>query len=205
MSRNLAVTYLAVVALAATVSANGFGTPSDRAPSERLLEERETVEPKNENRDAAPGDSPFSLIERAMRSAERGLATGDSGERTQAAQRRAIQHLDKLIELAETASRTTPHNTDQPKSNQTGTATAPAPAAGDPNELTPGGAKTGPPEPGELPMPLSRESLYDRVWGHLLPKQEQTRLQNRKPDRFLPKYELEIEQYFRRLLEEPRE
>ena len=41
------------------------------------------------------------------------------------------------------------------------------------------------------------------TWGHLPPRDREQMLQN-TPDKFLPKYELLIEQYYKRLAEDPR-
>jgi hypothetical protein len=206
MSRILVFTSLTILTIAATAAANRIGTPSDPVPADRLLEEPPTADPKPAapNLSLPPGETPFALIEREMRAAEQGLATGDSGERTQAAQRRAIEHLDKLIRQAQAVPRTAPTKDTGSKPEKNGATSAsdkptdnPAPA--------PNATPVGPPEPG-VPSQLTPQDLYRRVWGHLPEKEQDRLLKNlRENDRFLPKYELEIEQYFRRLLEEPRE
>jgi hypothetical protein len=46
------------------------------------------------------------------------------------------------------------------------------------------------------------QSVMQRLWGHLPPRAREQMMQN-SVERFLPKYEVEIERYFQRLAEEP--
>ena len=54
----------------------------------------------------------------------------------------------------------------------------------------------------QTPGTVSAQQLLGEVWGHLPPR-AQARLMQWSDEQFLPKYEPLIEQYFRRLAEEP--
>ncbi|MEX0586617.1 MAG: hypothetical protein WD176_08235, partial [Pirellulales bacterium] len=143
---------------------------------------------------------------REMREAERGLAAGDAGESTQAAQRRAVDQLDQLIRDAARTALPSPTKND----DRTGEKGGPPPTDGNPTS-PPGetdpvrkhGAK--PPEPDRAVARPNPRTLLEKVWGHLPQKEREERMTQFAGDRFLPKYELEIEQYFQRLVEDRRE
>jgi hypothetical protein len=207
MSQHLILAFVISFSVAATAIANRIGTPSDRSSTDRLLEDPERAAPKESEKhvDAAQPESPIARIEREMRKAEQGLAAQDTGAPTQSAQQRAIQQLDALIRQAKPAATPMPRKNAEPKTQQDSPASAPDAPTRNPGEIAPGRTQASAPEPGEPGARLPPRTLMKRVWGHL-PQREGERMENRdKTEQFLPKYELEIEQYFQRLLEEQKE
>jgi hypothetical protein len=66
----------------------------------------------------------------------------------------------------------------------------------------PGQAASAPNAAGSEPLDAAgRASLIRRVWGDLPERQRNEILQVQPPEEFLPKYEMQIEAYFKRLSE----
>jgi hypothetical protein len=161
----------------------------------------------------SPADDPFAPLERIgaqMRSAERLLADVDASGRASRLQLEIVQDLTALIQEAQRRKR----------ESQQGGKTAPGSQRSSAQPQGSGAEQTG--REGDQPAADStdvlrqngsggstasdsramREQVFKNLWGHLPQRVREQMLQS-QDDEFLPKYELEIEQYFRRLAEDP--
>jgi hypothetical protein len=156
-------------------------------------------------------DDPQAPLERIglrMRSAQKLLTNKDASGRAPQLQGRIVQDLDELIKKVQRQKRQaqqegkpspgSQRSDAQPQGNQPGEAMGegqePAPDSSDQLRNT-----------GEGGQPIDRQAMQEvlkRQWGHLPGRQREQMLQSWF-DEFLPQYELEIEQYFRRLAEDP--
>ncbi len=156
-------------------------------------------------------DPPLLRVARQMREVERRLEDRDAGPATQEVQRQIVNDLDKLIEEARKASCSSPSGSSesQPIAGRAPTA-PPGSTAGQPSgqpsrrpaaesSQRPQGDDGGPPE---LDVGQVR-TIMKELWGEL-PEQERQQMIESPPEEFLPKYEVLIENYFRRLSEEKR-
>jgi hypothetical protein len=154
-------------------------------------------------------DEPLLQIARLMREAEGRLAGRDVGPVTQDVQRQIVDDLDKLIEEARKkagqcrsgSSASQPIAGRNPQSQPT----APAGQPSGPQSNNP--AADSSPRPRENEDPPERidteqvRAIIKELWGEL-PEQQREQMIESPPEEFLPKYELLIEEYFRRLSEE---
>lgn len=162
---------------------------------------------------SSPADDPHLPLERIgmqMRSAQRLLAERDGFGRATRLQDQILQDLDELIKQAQRqrkhsqkpgkSSPGSQRSDAKPQGGQQGQAAAEGqqPAADSTDNLREGTSETGSPADRQA----TRTELLKNLWGHLPERVRQQMLQS-ADDEFLPKYELEIEQYFRRLAEDP--
>ncbi len=174
-----------------------------------------------EGEDIGPQDNPLASISRQMQQVERLLAARRVDEQTVQMQREIVKRLEKLLQQAQRRSPRSSSGQQQPQRQQA--ASRPASrrdsvklkpssqaAAGQPKKTgaqaaqrpNPRAEKTqekGPrtPKPKEKKRNLVQD-LVKRIWGHLPPRMRQQMLQS-ATDRFLPQYQLEIEEYFKRV------
>ena len=156
---------------------------------------------------AGEKDDPLVDIARQMHQVEGLLGQTECGPRTQQLQGRIVAQLEELLKEARKRCGSGQCNSPQgalgggsqpggrPKQN-------PSPI---PSKVA---AKPGPkPKPQAKGAgvaranPAQRAALQSRVWGNL-PQRERMEMEQKPPEQFLPKYELLIEEYFRRLAEE---
>lgn len=152
---------------------------------------------------------PLVHIGLEMRQVEELIPEASRRAHAEQLQQRIIDDLARLIEQAESQQ----SQSSQSQKNQKSRAAAerqkvqqPKQAAGDSDENSDkpaedstnrlGRAEAARPDP-----ELFRQMMKD-TWGHLPPRDREQMLQT-TPDKFLPKYELLIEQYYKRLAEEP--
>ncbi len=159
-------------------------------------------QPAGEDLGAAPETQPLAAARARMRDAHARLMQGDTSPETQQLQQQAVADLSRLIAQRERQL--------QQSEQQTG-ATQEAPA--DPDETPPGeqaGEQAGQGSGGESSEPPSDRTgdkdatgggALDRAWGHL-PERVRQQLQSAAIERFLPKYEDLIEQFYQRLAED---
>ncbi|MEX2122147.1 MAG: hypothetical protein WD847_21385 [Pirellulales bacterium] len=156
---------------------------------------------------AAPGDSaqsndadPLSQLSRRMREVESLIAQAQSDASIQEKQRTIVADLAKLIE--EMRKRQQQQSSSSGKSQQTASRNQPQPGR-------PAGSKPGQKpardsserlrnDKARKPDPAEMKALLKDVWGHL-PARERQQMDQYMVEEFLPKYELEIEQYFKAL------
>lgn len=152
----------------------------------------------------APED-PLARMAGKMRSVEEELRATRLGPPTQRMQEEIIADLDKLIEQQQQKCQGgTPKPGGQP-SPKPGSTPSPAPTpsapaaqagnqgASDSETATRPGEGTG----AEMVAP---QDLLKHVWGHL-PQRLRTQMLQNPNEKFLPMYEREIEEYFRRLID----
>jgi hypothetical protein len=156
---------------------------------------------------------PLSLVRvrQSMQQAEELLAQQKAADGTdtlrQAAdvQRQVVDELDKLIAELSKQCRggecqagdqpPQPSQASQAKADQTGAEAVRGPTAARDSTTRLGQAASRPAEKRDI------ETLVNELWGHLPPRSREQMRQSFS-DEFLPKYELEIEQYYSRLSEE---
>ncbi len=152
-------------------------------------------------------DNPMVEIARRMRETQQRLARQDSGVGTQQLERQIVDDLDRLIERAgkQSAGQSQPGASKPQPSSRTPTDPSKTGSSGG---NKPGGktAATGTQRPpGEnvtrKPDAAETRAAIKRLWG-TLPEREREQMMQSAVEEFTPKYELMIEDYFRRLSEE---
>ena len=157
---------------------------------------------------------PLLALARRMREAEALIAQNDSGAATRGLQQQIIVDLDELIRQA--AKRcgqckgggkpgAKPGKKQQVKSDTP--AGPPRPKSGSGGGKQPGPTVAGKNDtPNPAPAPVQRvdvgqmQELIKELWGQL-PQRDREQMIHPPPEEFLPKYELMIEEYYRRLSE----
>lgn len=150
---------------------------------------------------------PLAQLSGTMRTVEERLAAGDATEATQEMQAEIVGRLDELIEEL----RRRQSQQQQSQGQQTGQRQNVEQPEGQPNAGQ---------SPVDQPASESTEQLVDRtveppdpaaldalikdVWGDLPLRVRQQLMQSYR-ERYLPKYELEIIEYFRTLVERPQQ
>ncbi len=174
-----------------------------------------------EGEDIGPQDNPLASISRQMQQVERLLASRRVDEQTVQMQREIVKRLEKLLQQAQRRSPRSGSGQQQPQRQQAASRPASrrdsvklkpssqaaagqpkkggAQAAQQPNPRAEKTQEKGPrtPKPKEKKRNLVQD-LVKRIWGHLPPRMRQQMLQSAS-DRFLPQYQLEIEEYFKRV------
>jgi len=147
--------------------------------------------------------SPLLLqVAETMRGVQPRLGQRDSGELTQSLQRQIVDDLEKLIRQAKQSGNGGKSSSDrQPAANGQ---TNPSQPAGDASAR----AKTSDPKPHRTPDEVRAEGAKEKAIERMksmyaeLPKHEREHVLEPPSEHFLPEYELEIEDYFRRLSED---
>jgi len=153
-------------------------------------------------------ENPLLDIARRMRQAEGLIAETESGPQTQGLQHQIVASLDELIEQARSCckkcspSQCSPkvaprRQVRQPKKK-------PKPGRGKPSQkpVTDPITQPGQAAPGAITLDQMKE-LIKSVWGEL-PESEREQMLEWAGEEFLPKYQVLIELYFRRLAEQRR-
>jgi len=155
------------------------------------------------------GAPTLAAIAGQMREAAERLRKTDGGPATQAIQKQILAELEELARqaspgMSSVASKPTEANEQkaaaspdkQAKNGQTDAAAKPGP------QPKPGQAASGTKAPGaQGGDSRSRILMLHQLWGDLPEREREEMLQLQPPEEFLPKYELLIEAYFRRLAE----
>jgi hypothetical protein len=151
----------------------------------------------------AEGENPLLQVAQHMRDVKGRMARKDSGPATQGLQRQIVADLDELIRQAHKQCRQgKPGGTPSPQASSPGQPKQGAGGKGpNKNPTGPGTRRTANGESRTLDK-QQMQTLVQQLWQVALPKQQRDRLMQRPFDEFLPKYELQIEQYYRRLSEE---
>jgi len=153
--------------------------------------------------------NPVLDIARRMRDVKGRIDGNDSGPATQAAQKRIVADLDKLIQQARKKSQAAgkPGSSDRQKITSRAPIGQPRPKPGGggtkPSErpAAESNRRPGSGDPTRRPDMAEMQELMKQLWGELPPHAKEQMLQS-PPEEFLPRYELLIEKYFRRLSEE---
>lgn len=162
-------------------------------------------------------DNPFVRITRQMREVEELIRQAKSGAATQDRQQEIVKQLEKLIEeLEQRQQQSSSSSSSQQQQRQQQTAGRDkvqqpdqpgSPRAGQPQQgqdssqpAKDSADRQGKPETRKPDMAQMRDLLKD-IWGELPPRLRQQMMQS-AVEKFLPKYELQIEEYFKTLSEE---
>ncbi|NQT11423.1 MAG: hypothetical protein HQ582_01655 [Planctomycetes bacterium] len=152
-------------------------------------------------------ENPLTAIARRMRQVEGRIAETNSGSKTQNLQNRIVAGLDELIKQCRSCSKQCSGSqsgskaaarrpVSQPKKKPATAQAGRSPkASGDPSDKPPGQGDPQRPNMDEM------KDLIKSVWGELPETQREQMLESMSEGEFLPKYELLIERYFRRLAE----
>jgi TolA-binding protein len=153
----------------------------------------------------AEEENPLLEVAQRMRQVEGRIVRNDAGPQTQGLQRQIVADLEELIRQAQkccqqgaAGGKPSPLGSPagQPKQGRGGMGTKPNPK--------PGSTSSQQKDDGQ-PRKLDKQqvqTLVERLWDVALPPQQRNELRQSPFDEFLPKYELLIEQYYRRLAEE---
>ena len=168
--------------------------------------ERQLGDDLGEDFGAAPvEEDPLSSIGRRMRAAEEQIAKRDASEPTRKLQDEIVADLAKLIEAARSQKPKPSGSSSSPAGSGRAKINPPAQKlAGDGNKSSqPARDSSEKLRPDELkPVDMAEmNSLLKDLWGQLPDRAREQMLQS-SVDKFLPKYEVLIEKYFRRLAEE---
>jgi hypothetical protein len=151
----------------------------------------------------AEDDNPLLQVAQRMRDVEGRMARKDSGPATQGLQQQIVADLNELIRQARRqCQQGKPGGTPSPRASSGGQPKqGPGGTRPSKNPTGPGTRRTANGESRKLDK-QQMQTLVQQLWQVALPKQQRDRLMQRPFDEFLPKYELQIEQYYRRLSEE---
>jgi hypothetical protein len=161
---------------------------------------------------AIPEESnPLVEIAAAMRQSEGLIARNDSGPQTQGLQRKIVSDLERLIQQARSrcqASSPSPEQKQpvasrQPVQQPPEPGKSPKPGQSQTSPARDSNATAGRGEVQRLNRDVSRSILQQtQTWGELPPAAREQMLELWSEE-FLPKYQAMIEDYFKRLAEEP--
>lgn len=174
----------------------------DGLDSELLKDLPEPSRPQTDKRPdpaSQPGSAshPLAIVSERMREAERRIAGRDTSAQTQSVQKQIEEDLAQLIEQArrQLAAAGKPGSGQGTQAGNTGGNPTAAPPRDSTNRIE-RGAK-------ESVETADVKEVLRRFWGHL-PDKMREELQSSLSEQFLPKYERVIEQYYKRLAEDPR-
>jgi hypothetical protein len=155
--------------------------------------------------DPAPGKAaepesaatnPLAIVSERMREVQRRIAGRDTSETTQTVQKQIEADLAALIEQAkqQCAACKNPGSGQGQQAGNTGGNPTPAPPRDSTNRVEQGTK--------EAVETADVKDVLRRFWGHL-PDKIRDQMQSSLSEEFLPKYERVIEDYYRRLAEDP--
>ena len=150
----------------------------------------------NEPAPASGATDPLAILGERMRDVQRRIARRDTSDETQTLQRQIQDDLAALIEQArqQAAAAGKPGSGQGQLAGSSGGNPTPAPPRDTTNRLEQG-----------TKVPVETADVQDlirRFWGHL-PDKLREQMQSSLSEQFLPKYERLIEDYYRRLAEDP--
>lgn len=146
--------------------------------------------------EASAATNPLAIVSERMRDAQRRIAGRDTSPETQSVQKQIEADLAKLIEQArQQCAACNKAGGGQGQQAGTGGNPMPAPPRDSTNRIE-RGAK-------EAVETADVKDVLRRFWGHL-PDKVREQLQSSLSEEFLPKYERVIEDYYKRLAEDPR-
>jgi hypothetical protein len=152
-------------------------------------------------------DNPLEEIARQMREAQQHIARSDAGPGTQQLQRQIVDNLDRLIRQARKCSGQCRPGESQPqpsvRSSSPGTPSGKPGTPNNPNNKPPANSSSRPRASAAARKPdvAAMRAIMKRLWG-MLPEREREQMLQSPVEEFPPDYELQIEDYFRRLSEE---
>jgi len=172
----------------------------------------------DQNTSAVPANeaavaASISTIAENLRKADQGLSTGETGTETLAAQQKAIEELEKLIDAARSDSRS--RNASSPSTagseQRAGSNDSPKEQASSTQQDPQGGSASQRPDKASssdenATAPAGSANVLQRfranvvrdAWGHL-PQRLRDQLLNVSSDKYLPKYDGLVRDYFESL------
>ena len=179
--------------------------PSASSPDDPVSDD-EAPEGKTDGEDVGqPGEQdPLTRIGNKMRTAGRLLERQKSAEKADPLQRQIVSDLSQLIEQLHKQCKAECSGGSEQKTAERGQPKQPKPGS------KPGGKSGGPPRDSSerlgknesrRPDMAEMQNLMKDVWGQL-PQHEREQMLQYAPEEFLPKYELLIEKYYKRLAEQ---
>jgi hypothetical protein len=178
-------------------------------PAEKTEKKPAKTEPKAAaTEDLLPGEDielggtqdPFARIATKMQRSQQALKAGNSAEPTQDLQEEILFDLDALLKNMEKKCKggncNKPGTGSKSGSSSAGAKPSQKPATDSTARVGESGKTAGADEKS------SAEEALRAVWGHLPPKLREA-MENVKADEFLPKYDRLIEEFYRRLAEQP--
>jgi hypothetical protein len=141
--------------------------------------------------------NPLAIVSERMREVQRRIAGRDTSETTQTVQKQIEADLAALIEQAkqQCGACKNPGSGQGQQAGNTGGNPTPAPPRDSTNRVEQG--------TNEAVETADVKDVLRRFWGHL-PDKIRDQMQSSLSEEFLPKYERVIEDYYRRLAEDPR-
>jgi hypothetical protein len=182
---------------------NNLERPTAERPRAFRVDQPTRFDDLGEDLGAPSGPLPLVRARQNMQQAGTILAQAGDVADARAAQARVISQLDELINgLCKQCQGGGSKPGEKP-------AQANKPAQPKPGAAKPGMSAIAPRESDDAPRPAGeprlgvaeREALIKQLWGHL-PEREREQMLQSFSGEFLPKYELELEKYYRRLAEE---
>jgi hypothetical protein len=175
--------------------------PSKPGKPEEDLSKRLAKELGNEA--ISEDQSPLLRIARDMQTVGGLLGETECGPPTQHMQKKIVADMDELLKQIKKQCGGGQCKPSEKKS----AAKKPGESKGS-KSRSKEGAKTAPKSQADAPLPkpggqegVDRGELVGKVWGEL-PEAQRKQMMSPTGERFLPKYETQIEQYYRRLLEQ---
>jgi hypothetical protein len=155
-----------------------------------------------------PAKNPLARLNERMREVQRRIAEAKSGGETQRLEQEIAAELAQLIQQTEQACRACQKSGGPPSSSAKqpgGQAAKPAETPGEPTEQPASDSSTRLRKEKTAPVdPARNQQLLKDVWGHL-PAHLRQQMEQSANEEFLPKYSLEIADYYRALVERRRE
>ncbi len=183
------------------------GQPTDEPPSDL---DRKLLEALGGEPETAEEEDALSRVGRKMRRAKSLLERTQAAAEVEKLQKRIVTDLDELIRQANrrrssssAAAQSEQQTASRQRVSQPQQAAGGAQGAGQDQPAADSTARVGETEPHRPDMEAMKQLVKD-LWGHL-PDREREQMMQSFADQFLPKYELMIEEYFKRLAEESRQ
>lgn len=176
--------------------------PAEKVEAKAVPAKQPAIEdlPPGEDIELGGAQDPFGRIATKMQRSQQALIAGNSQEPTQELQKEILFDLDALLKTMEKKCKggqcNKPGSGSKSASSSAGAkpsskpATDSSPRVGDPGKTAGADDKS------------AAEAALREVWGHLPPKLREA-MENVKADEFLPKYDRLIEEFYRRLAEQP--
>jgi hypothetical protein len=168
--------------------------PAATEPAARTASEL----PAGEDIDLGRTSDPFARIATKMQRSRQALGAGDSSAPTQQLQQEILSDLDELLKQVQKQCSGGQCNKPGTGSSAGNSNAGNKPSNKPANDST---ARVGEPGDGRLDQGDTAEAMRE-VWGHLPPKVREA-MQNASIEEFLPKYDKLIEDFYRRLAEQP--
>jgi hypothetical protein len=155
-----------------------------------------------------PAKNPLARLNERMREVQRRIAEAKSGGETQRLEQEIAAELAQLIQQTEQACRACQKSGGPPSSSAKqpgGQAAKPAETPSEPTEQPASDSSARLRKEKTAPVdPARNQQLLKDVWGHL-PAHLRQQMEQSANEEFLPKYSLEIADYYRALVERRRE